>query len=321
MKINVIIPNYNVSNIIIKNLSSVIESLENYPESKIIIVDDGSNESDYKKLKDFILNLDKKNSIELIRKDRNSGFSSTVNKGAFSSESDFLVLLNSDVSPDKNFISEALKNFENNKNLFGVGCMDKSQEEGKTVLRGRGLAGWNRGFLVHRKGEVDKKDTFWISGGSSVVRWEMFRELGGFDEIYDPFYWEDIDLSFRARKSGYEIVFDNKSQVVHRHDEGSIKKHFSKRKITKIAYRNQFIFVWKNITDPFLIFSHLVFLPYHFFRAILRFDLAFFEGFILALIRLPVIIKRRSDQKKFYKIPDKELLSPINEIINNNSSL
>lgn len=309
MKINVVIPNYNGSDLISKNLPSVLDSLKSYSDSIITIVDDGSEEKDYQKLKDFISSLNNTIKIDLIRHEKNKGFSSAVNKGALALDAELLVILNSDVSPEEGFLAPVIKDFENNNKLFGVGCLDKSEEEkGKIVLRGRGIGFWKRGFVVHKKGETDKSNTFWVSGGSSIIRAKLFKYFGGYDEIYNPFYWEDIDLSYRAKKAGYELMFENKSVVTHRHSEGSIRKHYSKSSITKIAYRNQFIFVWKNITDTSLILSHFVFLPYHLFWAILRLDPAFFEGFFLALMRLPDIIKRRNKQKREYSKKDFELL-------------
>lgn len=306
MSIDVVIPNYNGLELLKENLPNVIEEIEKYKGS-IIIVDDGSEHDEFEELEAFIKNLANK-SIVLLRNERNLGFSSTVNRGVNNSNADFVVLLNTDVIPENNFLEVALKDLQSEENLFGVGFMDKSIEDGGTALRGRGLASWEKGFLVHRRGEVDKTDTFWISGGSSIIRRELFVKLGGLDTLYDPFYWEDIDLSYRAQKSGYKIKFEPKSIVVHKHSEGSIKKYFSDAQVKIIAYRNQFIFVWKNITDTNFIVSHLLWLPYHILMSVLRFDISMLLGLILALVRLPVIIGKRLEQKKFYKIGDSDII-------------
>lgn len=241
----------------------------------------------------------------------NKGFASAVNFGVSNSKADFIVLLNSDVSPDKDFLKAPLVSLASDRNLFGVGCMDESVEEGKVILRGRGVGRWEKGFLVHAKGEVDKKDTFWISGGSSIIRRELFEKIGGMDTVYNPFYWEDIDLSYRARKSGYSIKFDNTSVVRHYHEEGAIKKYFTKNEITTISYRNQFVFVWKNITDWKLIRSHIQSLPLHMISALKDKNAAFLKGFFLALAKLPGIMVRRKNQKKLYKFSDFEIIEDI----------
>jgi len=310
MKIDVVIPNYNGANLIKKNLSDVIKSFGDYKSFSIIIVDDGSDSEDVIKLRSVIdlVNMSSKIPVVLILKEKNGGFSSAVNTGVKNSNADLILLLNSDAAPYKGFLNPILERFKNDPLLFGVGCMDVSIEGKNRVERGRGIGYWKKGILRHKKGEVDKEDTFWISGGSSMVRRDLYEKFGGMDEIYDPFYWEDIDLSYRAQKAGYKIVFESKSKVEHRHDEGAIKKHFKNNKVTTIVYRNQFIFHWKNITDKKLIFSHLFWLPFHLLNAIIRNDKGFMKGFFLALNKMPDIIKRRASQKPSYKKPDKEII-------------
>ncbi len=305
MKVDVVIPNYNGANLIEKNLKSVISALEPFHGSQIIIVDDFSNHDDYVKL-EAVTALHK--NITLLRNHKNLGFSSSVNRGVKESSADLVVLLNSDVSPERNFLKDIEKDFKEEVNLFGIGCMDRSVEGGKVILRGRGRAFWKRGFLMHAKGEPDREDTFWISGGSSIIRREVFIDLGGFDELYNPFYWEDIDLSYRAQKSGYHIKFDSSRVVEHRHEEGAIKKNYNNHEIKKIAYRNQLIFVWKNITDLNLLLSNYIFLPYHLFKSVLNRDGAFILGFILAVLLLPAIINKRLNQARIYTKHDSDLI-------------
>lgn len=311
MKIDVIIPNYNGADLITRNLPSVFEALTPY-DGKIIIVDDGSTTHERQKLKDVISKFEKrKNEIILIQKVKNSGFSSTVNAGVGASRADFVVLLNSDVSPSINFLKSPLEKLRDDKNIFGVGCMDESVEGNMKIRRGRGLARWSKGFLMHSRGEVDRNDTFWISGGSSVIRRELFNKLGGMDTIYSPFYWEDIDLSFLAQKAGYAVVFDPESVVVHRHEDGAIKKHYNEDKIRTVSYRNQIIFVWKNITSKKLLIDHLFRLPIHLVGAVLRFDMPFIKGLFLAMSLLPAIIKKRRIQKILYQLSDESVIKNI----------
>ncbi len=309
MTIDVVIPNYNGSNLVEKNLPILVEVLGKYNVGEVIIVDDFSKKEDFLNLENFITKEQAKTKIKLkiLRNEKNYGFSSTVNNGVNVAKSDLVLLLNTDVIVKKDFLDYSVKDFDVDKNLFGVGCMDKSVED-VVVLRGRGVASWQKGFLIHSRGEVDKSDTFWVSGGSSLVRRDLFEKFGGFDIIYNPFYWEDIDLSYRARKAGYSVLFEPKSIVEHRHKEGAIKKHYNDSKIKTIAYRNQFIFVWKNVTDVSLIVAHIIWLPYHVLAALKRRDWAFFSGLFLAVLRLPAIIERRKIQSKYYKIKDKEIV-------------
>jgi len=310
MTITVVIPNYNGANLIRKNLPYVVNALSGRKGVSVIIVDDGSKREDVLELRKTIdvINMSTKVPVSLIEREKNGGFSSAVNTGVRSAKSDLVVLLNSDVGPQKNFLEPVLNRFDIHADLFGVGCMDISTEGDKKVFRGRGLGYWKRGMFNHKRGNIDRQDTFWISGGSSVVRREIYEKLGGMDELFNPFYWEDIDLSYRARKAGYKIAFEKESKVEHRHEEGAIKTHYKKNKITTIAYRNQFIFHWKNITDFNLLLSHFLWLPYHLLKALSRFDKEFLNGFCLALTLLPDIINHRKKQKNLFVLKDKDII-------------
>lgn len=309
MKIDIIIPNFNGAHLVEKNIQNVIDSVKGY-DSEVIVVDDSSKDSDKERLRKIIAGLVLTNkAIRLIERKDNGGFSSAVNTGVKNSKADIVVLLNSDVSPHQDFIKSPLGKFQDNEDLFGVGCLDISHEEEALVKRGAGTARWESGMIQHHEGNLNLNKTFWISGGSSFFRRDIYMKLGGMDEIYNPFYWEDIDLSYRAQKAGYQILFDINSVVDHLHEEGAIKTNFKKNKIIATAYRNQFIFMWKNISDGNLILNHLLFLPLNIIRAIKDGNTQLVKGFILALIKLPVIIEKRFSQKKFYKVKDSEILN------------
>lgn len=308
MKVDIIIPNFNGSHLIEKNIESVILSHKPYT-GRIIVVDDGSSVYDISKLEQLVKKHSQK--ITLIKHDYNKGFSSAINTGASHSTAEFISLLNSDVSPHENFLEGPLKKLASMPNLFAVGCMDQSHENGKIINRGRGVGIWKSGMLQHRRGEVDQEDTFWVSGGSCVIKRELFEKIGGMDEIYNPFYWEDIDLSYRAQKSGYKIIFDNSSVVDHYHEKGSIQTNFEEGDVNATAYRNQFIFIWKNISNFQLITNHLIYLPVVIVGALKRGDFSFFKGFFLAVVKLPAIINNRQKQRKFYKISDLEIIKNI----------
>jgi len=305
MNISVVIPNFNGEELIKKNLPKVVKAVEGYKVGavEIIVVDDGSTDGSINALNNLIKGQlsSFKDKIKILKQEKNLGFSSTVNNGVKKATGEVVILLNSDVVPESNFLEPLLSHFKDLQ-LFAVGCMDKSIEDGKITLRGRGIGKWRRGFLVHARGEIDKTNTLWVSGGSSALRKSIWEKLGGLNELYNPFYWEDIDISYRALKSGYKLLFEPKSIVVHEHEKGAIKNKYSKDTVTEIVYRNQFIFVWENATDYSLQFTHFVFLSYHFVKALLRGDWAFFSGFFKALVLLPKILKSSfTYQRSFIK--------------------
>lgn len=284
-KVSVIIPNYNGRDLLLKNLPSIVK---NCSGCKIIVVDDGSTDDSTNILQN------KFQKVKLVKLEKNFGFAKAVNIGVSSTNADLVLLLNTDVSVKENFLKHALKYFDNKREdkTFAVGLCDLSHENGKIVSRGRGGAKFEKGFLAHFALSPQKGSTLWSSGGSSLINRKKFVELGGFDPIFAPFYWEDIDLSFRAWLSGYSCFFEPAAKVDHLHETGSIKKTKSKFYIKSVSYKNQFLFVWKNIQDYTLVARHLLWLPYHFAKSAITFDLAFFAGFFWAILKIPSLVLR-----------------------------
>lgn len=307
MKISVIIPNYNGEDILKNNFPKLFDVVSSSGfDSEIIISDDSSSDSSTEIVKKFI---DKykghKTKIKLLTASVNKGFSSNVNRAVRESSGEILILLNTDVVPGSDFLEPLINHFED-ESVFAVGCMDESIEGEKTVLRGRGEGSWIRGFLVHSAAPIEGVSTLWVSGGSGAFRKSIWEKLGGMDPLYNPFYWEDIDLSYRAIKSGYKILFENKSIVRHEHEKGIIKKSYNKKKVLETAYRNQFIFAWKNSDSDNLV-SNVFWLPYHLVKALFSGDKSLIIGFLKALGLLPKIINSRKNVRKFFIKSDREV--------------
>lgn len=298
--ISIIIPNYNGEELLRKNLPRLISSLKNY-DYEVIVVDDGSVDNSVRVIEDFA----KKNErIKFLKNEKNLGFSPSINKGVNGSKGNYIVLLNNDVYPESDFLKAALSDLKDEE-VFAVGFKDLSVENGNKVPRGRGVAKWMRGFFIHRAGDLNKKDNMWASGGSSAFNRKIWEEIGGLDEIYAPFYWEDIDISYRARKAGYKVLFEKNSEVVHEHEEGAIRRKYTKEQVRAISFRNQFIFVWINGSRKSLLLN-IVWLPYHVFKSLITFDLSFMIGLLSFIVKLPKVLSRRNKVQKLFKISDKE---------------
>jgi GT2 family glycosyltransferase len=312
MNISIIIPNLNGAKLLCINLPKVLKAVTNYTKGsvEIIIADDPSTDNSREVIRHFISTIKEKNITGKIIENRSmkeSGFSKNVNRGVSLATGDILILLNSDVSPEKDFLRPLLRYFDDPK-VFAVACMDESHENDKPILRGRGIGLWHRGFFMHRAGKLDKNNTLWVSGGSGAFRKKIWDTLHGLDPLFNPFYWEDIDLSYRALKSGYKIFFEPKSIVVHEHEKGVIKNRYKTEQIKKIAYRNQFIFIWKNITQTELLVMHIIWLPYHFIKALFTKDKPFIAGFFLALMQISQIRKSRRFARKYFVKTDMDII-------------
>lgn len=295
--ISIIIPNWNGRNLLEKYLPAVIAASQN---AQIIIVDDNSTDNSVSFIKE------RYPEVQIVERKIRGGFATAVNEGVIAAIHDIVLLLNTDIEPTREFLEQLLQHFSN-PSIFAVGCLDKSEEHGKEVERGRGILWWEKGFVVHKRGSIGQSDTDWVSCGSGAFKRSIWLTLGGLDTLFSPFYWEDIDISYRARKAGYTIKFEEKSVVIHRHEEGAIQSHFSQSYIKQIAFRNQLFFIWKNI-DASLLVMHFLWLPIVIMKALVRFDYSFLLGFFRAVIILPKIIRKRVSLKKYWKVTDKKLL-------------
>ncbi len=290
MDISVIIPVYKNRELFIKNLRHNLKFLEG---CEIIIVNDDPLKSLDNDLKDL-------RKVILLENKKNLGFGQSINEGVKQAHNNYIMLLNSDVVLKNNSYKIALEYFKENQTLFAVSF---AQKEKNGAIVGKNKIYWNKGFLHHcQANNLAAGYNAWAEGGACIIDKEKFEKLGGFDPIYKPFYWEDIDLSYRAWKSGYQILFAPNILVEHHH-ESTIGRYFSKRYIEQIAYRNQLFFIWKNINNPILIKNHLLNL-----FAYLRYP-NFIVAFLKALIKIFKILKARKNTLKKASLSDNKILS------------
>lgn len=260
--VSVIIPTYNGKKILQKNLPSVIDALKK--DDELVIVDDNSNDRTLHYLsRKFKLNFsavggDKYGSFELytsflankaqikvIYNLDNLRFAATVNRGVAQVQSDYFFLVNNDVTIKTDTIDKLLANFSKQKNLFAVGCLE-TEPNLNNIKGGKNKLSFNKGLFSHQRADdFSSGATAWASGGSAMFNRSRWLKLGGFDTDFYPAYWEDIDLSFRAKQRGWKVWFDQEAKVTHNH-ESTNQPVFGKDSLDKISWRNADRFTAKH---------------------------------------------------------------------------
>lgn len=269
-KITIAIPNFNGRFLLEKNLPSVMTA----GADEVLILDDGSKDNSVDFLKEYFPK------VKLIVNKENRGFLYSINKLVKEAEGEIVVLLNSDVAIDKNFLKPLIKHFEKEQ-VFAVNCHEKGE--------GWSEGFWQNGFYEFKRGKESSQahKSSWASGGSAAYSRRLWLELGGSDPIYTPGYWDDIDFSYRALKAGYEVLWEPDSLIYHQH-ESTMGKVFNKKKLDRIKQRNQLLFIWKNITDKKLIWQHRKALLKRLFGGV---GFGYWIPFLMALMKLPEIKK------------------------------
>ena len=144
-----------------------------------------------------------------------------------------------------------------------------------------------------------------------MVDRDRYLKLGGFDPVYHPLYYEEIDLSYRALKRGWKVLYEPKSVAYHK-VQSTITRQEKKRQIGLISARNNYLFVWKNILDRSLTYQFLFYIPLFLIRDLFRMKSRFWVAFYMALKRLPSILKARRREKLDVIFSDQEILQKIN---------
>jgi len=286
-EISVVIPNYNGRHLIEKNLPSLIDSLRDSGfRYEIIIVDDCSKDDSVS----FLQNNYPE--IRILNNEKNSGFSKTCNRGIFAAKNDIICLANSDVTFHKQYFSRIFLNYSDGLEKAVIGKIINYQNTFDNVVNSDDYFQFyfKRGLFRYRPVENSSdttmaKNVFAPLGCCFVCTKKIFTELGGFNEIYSPFYWEDTDLSFRLQEKGFSIDFDGNAAVYHQ--ASSTINLSSKRKFVKfISTRNKLLFFWLNIKGKEKWAVHVFFMLFSILTRWLILDFNFYKSFAGALFRL-----------------------------------
>jgi len=207
----------------------------------------------------------------------------------------YVILLNNDIRVDPNFVDPLIDALQKDPLCFLVASQSRKMtgeyEGSLSKMDFKYGLPWGSTYFPGHESKIDKVGRT-MQAGFGAFRREMVLELGGFDELYLPGTVEDSDLCFRAYRRGWHAIYSPQSLIFH-YGQKSFKKAFGESRLKRINRRNLYLFVWKNIRDPWYFGLHLVFIPIHLAKYLLRGEFDFFIGFLGALRRLPKAVSRR----------------------------
>ena len=267
--VSIVIPNYNGERIIGESLGAVARATNSYPgECEVILVDDASTDRSV----EIVSSLDA--DVVLVRHAVNQGFSEAVRSGVSAARHDRVILLNSDVHPQSGFIAPLVAALDD-RSVFAASPL-VTDAAGHPMFvswtryrirRGKLKARpWTLADTQTRRAHGKPFTGLYASGGSVAFQKARFVALGGFLDIYKPFYSEDLDLCTRAWMRGWKTLFIPESRVVH-DSTGTIRRFFSARRVRTIRIRNRLIFLSLYAAPRKLFLSYL---PWNLLRALTR---------------------------------------------------
>ena len=214
LSISVVIVSYNSGKFLSDNIESLLAQTE--PFREIIVVDNGSVDNSLEILSEY-------DKINLIRPEKNIGYSAALNRGIEASGSDLILAANSDIRLDRNFNREMKNKFGEEPGL-DIASPLILRFDGQTVdsagqFHSASLYPVEKGFGRPRE-EVEIKDgkVFSVCGAATVFRRESLERLKVDGEYYDEsffMFWEDFDIGWRASLYGMTAKLIPGAEVYH----------------------------------------------------------------------------------------------------------
>jgi len=285
-------------------VDSLVAAARDHDE--IIVVDNGSTDGSREALS---LRTD----IRLVGLSENT-YIFGLNRGLDVARGHYVAFLNNDIVVEQDFVDRCIERFADGDDVFAV-CPRILDAQG--VDQGSRTAGtWRGGLIFYRSlpHSAAPTDCFFAVGGQSFFRKDMLHEIGSIDPLLWPMYHEDIELSYRAWKRGWRIRYAPDA-VAHHKGMHSSKRAFSQAQLRSFVRQNEYLIVWKNITDTPLLVQHFALISFRMVVAALKRDSPTLIGFLRAFRRLPRALSRRRAARPHMRLSDHEVLRRISSIV------
>ena len=211
-EVSIVIPVYNQFEYTYNCLESILKNSDDI-RYEVIVADDCST--------DITRELEQAaKGIRIIRNKDNLRFLKNCNHAARQAKGKYILFLNNDTQVQPGWLTPLVKLIEKDEKIGMVGSKliypDGRLQEAGGIIWGDGHA-WNYGHGQNpSQPEFNYvKEVDYISGAAIMIRADLWKEIGGFDEHFAPSYCEDSDLAFEVRRRGYKLVYQPQSVVVH----------------------------------------------------------------------------------------------------------
>lgn len=285
--ISVVIPNYNGKNLLELNLPSIYAALEQANvEYEIIVSDDCSSDDSIEFLKSTYPN------IKVVSTDTNLGFSGNCNNGIKNAKQVLTCVTNTDVNFDINYFKNALPYF-NDENLFAVKGKIINYEgdpNNITTINETCLTYIKRGIIRFKcdispdNNKISKEigGQYVGLGCCFVANTNHLKAIGGFYEIFSPYYWEDSDIAITALEQGLSLIYEKDCVIYHNHGS-TISNTQSKLKRKIISNRNKLIFSWLHLKGLKNWLTHILFIVLNLLTRWIVLDIKYYISLYLAI--------------------------------------
>ncbi|VAW32941.1 Glycosyl transferase, group 2 family protein, partial [hydrothermal vent metagenome] len=215
---------------------------QTYSNYEVVVVDNGSSDASVS----FV--TEQFPQVRLIQNEGNLGFSRGINAGLRQINADVVVLLNNDVLVQPDWLAELLRPFQEDSQIGIIGSK-LLYPDGTIQHLGAELTfplARSQHFL-YKEADVDGlpavQDVPYVTGAAMAVHRSVLAQIGLLDEMFHPFYYEEVDFCYRARKAGFRVVVA--TQAVAIHDESASMDKVQDLKLQTLQC-NRYRFVLKH---------------------------------------------------------------------------
>lgn len=307
-QLSVVILNYNGIDYLKKFLPSVIKYSTGH---EIIVADNCSTDNSVDFLRTHFPE------IRIICNSKNEGYSQGYNEALSQVESDYYVLLNSDIEVTENWITPIFNQLEIDRNVAAVQpkILDfNNRLKFEYAGAGGGMIDtlgypFCRGRLFQSieedQGQYDDiHQVFWATGACLFIRANIYHKSGGLDPDFFA-HMEEIDICWRINAMGYKVMYNGKSSVYHV-GGGTLERTNPKK--TYLNFRNGLSLLYKNYRVWEVIFKLPIRIALDIVASIkfMLFDgfkngLAVLQAHVDFVFELPVNFKKRRVSKRLFK--------------------
>lgn len=256
MKTSVVILNWNGRKLLEQFLPSVIKHTLKDDNTEVVVADNGSTDDSVSFLKEHYPQ------VRLIIFEDNHGFAEGYNLALQQIDSEYVVLLNSDVETSDNWLSNMIDYMEEHPGVAAVQPKILAQRQ-KTHFEYAGASGgfidkygypFCRGrILGNLEKDEGQHDTvvpiFWATGACLCIRREVYFRVGGLDSRFFA-HMEEIDLCWRLNARGHIIECIPQSVVYH---VGGASLDMESPRKTYLNFRNNLLMLYKNLPQERLV--------------------------------------------------------------------
>jgi len=313
VRATLVIVNYDGRELLAQSVPAALEAARAAGDHVVVVADDGSTD-------DSIHYLATTHPEVEVLALRHRGFVHACNAAVAAATTEAVVLLNSDVTVASDFLSPLLEDLSLS-DVFAVGCKFLNPDGSLTdALGNRTSCQWLHGMLyVHHETDpsrlMETSPQLYANGGGMAFWRERWLSLGGFDPLYRPGYWEDVDIGYRAWGRGLRVLYEPRSVVFH--EQGSTMRRVHQRRYVElISAKNAILFAWKNLLDPALFRRTLAAQARWAADDVLIGGLPPRTGALLAALRqLPEAARERAREQRERSASDREILNACGAVL------